>query len=274
MLERPYQILVCDLNAHSPSWGNRKSDWAGQTIEKITLDLGREQSGADKNEAKRNRPQVVRCCSANAAGRNPHDGSANRCTCPRSSLNTGQSSKGSQGLEMTGVGAHVRALPAVSALRSAENVRTPPSNQPSVPPIRQGQPHPATPASPPLPLQPVPESPVVVANAGQARLVGKPGKRGPLPPLPTHERPTHKEIALRLPCPLVSSPFATLPPRTAQHQSTSGSTSGPFLNYQSVEVYVGRTKFLVTNSYLRSNPKQHLQKDELRAMLERPYNIL
>ncbi|GFO35833.1 hypothetical protein PoB_006233800 [Plakobranchus ocellatus] len=30
------------------------------------------------------------------------------------------------------------------------------------------------------------------------------------------------EIALRLPSPLVSSPFATLPPRTAQHQSTSG----------------------------------------------------
>ncbi|GFO17002.1 hypothetical protein PoB_004350700 [Plakobranchus ocellatus] len=52
------------------------------------------------------------------------------------------------------------------------------------------------------------------------------------------------------------------------------STTGPFLNYQSVEVYVGRTKFLVTNSYLRSNPKQHLQKDELRAMLERPYHIL
>ncbi|GFN96568.1 nocturnin [Plakobranchus ocellatus] len=52
------------------------------------------------------------------------------------------------------------------------------------------------------------------------------------------------------------------------------SITGPFLNYQSVEVYVGRTKFLLTNSYLRSNPKQHLHEDKLRAMLERPNHIL
>ncbi|GFO35834.1 RNA-directed DNA polymerase from mobile element jockey [Plakobranchus ocellatus] len=52
------------------------------------------------------------------------------------------------------------------------------------------------------------------------------------------------------------------------------STTGPFLNYQSVEVYVGRTKFLLTNSYLRSNPKHHLHEDELRTMLERPNHIL
>ncbi|GFO12602.1 RNA-directed DNA polymerase from mobile element jockey-like [Plakobranchus ocellatus] len=48
------------------------------------------------------------------------------------------------------------------------------------------------------------------------------------------------------------------------------STTGPFLNYQSVVVYVGKTKFLLTNSYLRSNPKQHLHE----AMLERPNHIL
>ncbi|GFO23702.1 RNA-directed DNA polymerase from mobile element jockey-like [Plakobranchus ocellatus] len=52
------------------------------------------------------------------------------------------------------------------------------------------------------------------------------------------------------------------------------STTGPFLNYQSVEVHVGRTKFLLTNSYLRNNPKQHLHEDKLRTMLERPNHIL
>ncbi|GFN73501.1 hypothetical protein PoB_000000700 [Plakobranchus ocellatus] len=28
MLERPNHILVGDLDAHSPAWGNHKSDWA------------------------------------------------------------------------------------------------------------------------------------------------------------------------------------------------------------------------------------------------------
>ncbi|GFN74424.1 hypothetical protein PoB_000093000 [Plakobranchus ocellatus] len=41
-----------------------------------------------------------------------------------------------------------------------------------------------------------------------------------LPSFPPEERPTHKDITLCLPSPLVSSPLATLPPRTAQHQST------------------------------------------------------
>ncbi|GFO17001.1 RNA-directed DNA polymerase from mobile element jockey-like [Plakobranchus ocellatus] len=202
-------------------------------------------------------------------------------------------------------------------------------------PVRQGQPHPATSPSPPSPLHPVAEPPVVVVNAGQARLEGNPGKRGPGPHLPPRpatpvlppRRASHSQ-GDRAPSPLPArlEPFRHPPPAdrpTPEHErapeiiciqeshllkdnqlrirnyvdyrqeveqkNSPGhgilirkdlnylpvrSTTGPFLNYQSVEVYVGRTKFLLTNSYLRINPKQHLHEDELRAVLERPYHIL
>ena len=40
LLDRKNHILVGDLNAHSPTWGNHKTDWAGRILEEEALDLG------------------------------------------------------------------------------------------------------------------------------------------------------------------------------------------------------------------------------------------
>ena len=40
MLDKPNHSVVGDLNAHTPTWGNHFSDWAGNAIERETLELG------------------------------------------------------------------------------------------------------------------------------------------------------------------------------------------------------------------------------------------